>query len=282
MFELGNKTYREANVLFVRDVLTSTPYFKICLTLQLCLGISAILSNSIVLGFYIKQKAGVVSTMYRLVQSPGIFEFLSVNEVWNESFCYVSTFNLIDNLSHHKNIQWIGSTSTWMNQTLILIFSKNSSSSLRFLSSCDLITGLSSFLYIPALYLMQGNAADLEMIYFALRIVSVITIITAKVSIFFNVVLAVIRTINIRTPFYSINARLVIICAIVYPVFWVVTVGCLFFKEPGELTLLTSKDLATLFITQLHPALNTKVNLDFILLVLFYLGIPLILPTGKR
>ena len=69
LHQMLNATYREANVLLVRAILTSTPYFKICLTLQLCLGISAILSNSIVLGFYIKQKAGVVSTMYRLVQN---------------------------------------------------------------------------------------------------------------------------------------------------------------------------------------------------------------------
>ena len=99
-------------------------------------------------------------------------------------------------------------------------------------------------------------------------------------SIFYNVVLAVIRTITVRHPFFKIQLPRVLASAVIYTAVWVIIALAFFINEPDHITRLNSHDLATMFITQLHPAFNTQNAQHFSLLAISFLGIPLILPTG--
>ena len=49
----------------------------------------------------------------------------------------------------------------------------------------------------------------------------ILAAVTSRTSIFYNLILAVIRTINIVQPFYLIRKKYVIISAVLYPLLWV-------------------------------------------------------------
>ena len=89
---------------------------------------------------------------------------------------------------------------------------------------CDTITGLVTFVHSVILF-----SLDFESINFSKRTVdldtsiewlicisSVVTTITIRSSIFFNVVLVIIRTINITRPFKKIRKRAVLACICIY------------------------------------------------------------------
>ena len=64
-----------------------------------------------------------------------------------------------------------------------------------------------------------------------------LTSLSYRSSVFYNVVLAVCRTINIVSPFYVINKKAVITACTVYPAIWAVVITCdvyeLFKYQPG-------------------------------------------------
>ena len=93
---------------------------------------------------------------------------------------------------------------------------------------CDSITGLVTFVHASILFALDFNAvkirdtdstADFDMkMEWLICINFVLTTITLRSSLFFNVVLVIIRTINITRPFTLIRKRAVLACICIYPI----------------------------------------------------------------
>ena len=92
---------------------------------------------------------------------------------------------------------------------------------------CDTITGLVTFVHSAILFSLGSKSMNKDMddlsdsdlgtsIEWLICISSVVTTITLRSSIFFNVVLVIIRTINITRPFTLIRKRAVLACICIY------------------------------------------------------------------
>ena len=89
---------------------------------------------------------------------------------------------------------------------------------------CDTITGLVTFVHSVILFSLDFESINFSKwtvdlntsIEWLICISSVVTTITLRSSIFFNVVLIIIRTINITRPFKKIRKRAVLACICIY------------------------------------------------------------------
>lgn len=87
------------------------------------------------------------------------------------------------------------------------------------LSSCDILSGVSALLIgIMLINIFYYNENVLR---YLVPVVFFFSTLTAHVSIFYNTVLAVMRTISIVIPFYDIKKKLVKSLLLLYPLFWV-------------------------------------------------------------
>ena len=94
------------------------------------------------------------------------------------------------------------------------------------LAACDFVSGLTALLQAGIMkekyYLLINGIQkfSVDEKYFLL-ISYILAAVTRRTSIFYNLILAVIRTINIVQPFYLIRTKYVIISAVLYPILWV-------------------------------------------------------------
>ena len=88
------------------------------------------------------------------------------------------------------------------------------------LSACDLFTGVSALLNGASLVLGESDIPFNKLSYlFKVSIFN--TSITSHVSVFYNLVLVVVRTLNIILPFYKTRTNLLKLSFIIYPLLWV-------------------------------------------------------------
>ena len=137
------------------------------------------------------------------------------------------------------------------------------------ISVCDSVTGVAALChafiltYYPLIsQIIAGQYHGSRSISDLLFVIYLLLQSATRTSMFYNTVLAVVRTINITRPFYSINKTLLAISAIFYPVM---------------LVLVTIKfNFSFQFLIFLYPIHLIETNLNKNVL---YLTIPLVLPA---
>ena len=84
-----------------------------------------------------------------------------------------------------------------------------------------LLTGICALLHFTVRIMMLSDWT--AGVYNSIPLTYFLTAISQRTSVFYSLILALIRTINILSPFYTINKRAVTIAVVIYPVIWVPT-----------------------------------------------------------
>ena len=85
------------------------------------------------------------------------------------------------------------------------------------IATCDLATGIAAVLTAVIFFTMKNN---LDTALYILPVAYTIFSVTFKVSVYLNLVIAVVRTINILLPFYRIRIRWISIVTVIYTLSW--------------------------------------------------------------
>ena len=89
----------------------------------------------------------------------------------------------------------------------------------------DFFVGLGVLSQSPVLYLMISKGRDIPGISVPVFISFFVTAVAVKMSVFLNCVLGVVRCINIVTPFYKPNKKVLAASTLVYMIIWMIIVG---------------------------------------------------------
>ena len=151
------------------------------------------------------------------------------------------------------------------------------------LCSCDLLSGVNAL--VDAVISFCGVSLEIydseDRPFWLISISYLLTTVASRTSIYYNVVLAIIRTINIIRPFYLVKKKYVVICIVLYPLLWL-SIGV------AELIIqVRNNDLESIYFLYLHPLPGLNVILgDYHILgtpafvtVLILITIPFLVPT---
>ena len=139
-------------------------------------------------------------------------------ETYNATFITLTTFTVV-----------VGVISVILNGFVIVYFYKKRQEIgpllYVILAGCDFLSGILAFVHACFIdYILSDSWwGDHGYKVWILAISYIATTVTSRTSIFYNVLLAVSRTINITHPFYLIKKKWVIVSAALYPLFW----GCI-------------------------------------------------------
>ena len=118
---------------------------------------------------------------------------------------------------------WLGLQAMAMNMLVIAFYAKKRKKVVPFMylliATVDFFTGISALCSGILFYLAVTHLK--AALYLFYPIYSIFSI-TTKISVFLNVSIAIIRTINIYAPFYHINVTYVTISTALYSIFWVI------------------------------------------------------------